>query len=194
MTDGDDPPQGERRRRNPSLIFPIVGMVIGFIAALLVLRALNLGGGGDDLTQPADQYQYLPGYFADINRLIEDADFDLAVAIPSDRGETCAAGGDGYETACRQHRENLRQGVPRAEQFRDALFDLDPPEHAAEWHQRYLTAVSQLHAAFNAQFEALADVDRDGFLRAYDRAAAASADAAQLRIDFHDAFRDEREP
>lgn len=166
-------------------------MVIGFVAALILLRALNLGGG-DDAEPVVDGVVYLPGYFADIHRLIGDADADLGRLIPPVDGQACADGGG--DAVCRRHREHLRVGVPRAERFRDDLFALDPPEHAGDWHSRYLVAAAQLHAGFNAQFQALLDGDRDAFLDAYRRTQAASSDAASLRLDFDAAFLDERAP
>lgn len=82
-------------------------MVIGFVAALILLRALNLGGG-DDAEPVVDGVVYLPGYFADIHRLIGDADADLGRLIPPVDGQACADGGG--DAVCRRHREHLRVG------------------------------------------------------------------------------------
>ncbi len=189
------PPQtgSGRRRQAPSLLIPIIGAVIGFIAALFLLRELDIFEGDPAPTGPsvnaACDYP-LGGYFDQLCNLVARATVEIQSTVVPDNAASCVE--DNLD--CRIHRENLRLGLPTIERFRDALFELDPPEHALDWHNRYLTAIAQLHSGYNAQFNALQDNDRGAFLVAHDRTAAASTEAAVLFDDFDIAFTDERGP
>ena len=167
-----DPPQRRRRRRWPTLLFPIVGTIIGFSAALAILSALNLGGDGSG---------YPEGYFGDVIRLSVESDQELAEILPVEVGAACR---DGDELACRARREHLRRGVPRWLQLRDDLFALEPPENAAAWHRRYLVAVAKLAGGFNAQLQALLESDHPAYLKALER----TRDASDLERALTDEF------
>lgn len=184
---------GSRERRTSSLLFPIIGAIIGFIAALFLLRELDIFEGdqapvGPVVNQACD---YPPGgYFDRLCNLVAHATVEIQTAIAPEVAEACVE----QQSECRTHRESLRQGLPTIERFRDALFELDPPEQAEDWHGRYLTAIAQLHSAYNAQFRALQENDREGFLEAHERTTGAAEDAGTLFEDFQIAFTDERGP
>ena len=181
MTDLSAPrPRRRRRRRPATLIIPIVGAIIGFVGALVILYSLNLGGGGSE---------YPEGYFGDILRLSAEADAELAELMPVEVGAACRDGEqDGGRAACRTRREHLRRGVPRWLQFRDELFALEPPEAAAGWHRRYLVAVANLAGGFNAQFQALLENDRAAYLTALERTREASEIERALTDEFNRRF------
>ncbi len=168
-------------------------MIIGFIAALFLLRELDIFEGdpapaGFRVSESCD---YPVGsYFDQLCNLVSRATVEIQTVIGIDTAESCVA----ENVGCRVHRENLRQGLPTSERFRDALFDLQPPEHAEDWHQRYLRAVAFLHSGYNAQFAALQDNDRDAFLSAHEQTLEAALDAAALFEDFRFAFMDEQGP
>ena len=134
---------------------------------------------------------YPPGsYFDQLCSLVARATVEIQTTINPDAAAQCVD----ENLNCRVHRENLRRGLPDSELFRDALFDLEPPEQAADWHTRYLTAISLLHSGYHAQFEALLADDRDAFLDAHDRTLNAAQEAGILFDDFQIAFTDERAP
>ena len=182
-----------RRRQTSSLLIPIIGGIIGFIAALFLLRELDIFEGDPAPVGPTvnESCDYPIGsYFDQLCNLVARATVEIQTAITTDIAESCVE----QITDCRTHRENLRQGLPTIERFRDALFGLDPPEHAEDWHGRYLTAIAQLHSGYNAQFQALQTSDRERFLEAHDRTTSAAEDAGALFEDFQIAFTDERAP
>ncbi len=185
-----------RPRRSPSLLIPIIGALIGFIAALFLLRELDLFESEPPPTTPAinaDCSYPLGGYFDQLCNLVARATVEIQTAIIPETAAACVEANT-VNTDCRIHRENLRRGLPTTERFRDALFALDPPEHAADWHNRYLTAISLLHSGYHAQFTALQDIDREAFLAAHERTLDAADQAADLFEDFQIAFTDERAP
>ncbi|MYB21304.1 MAG: hypothetical protein F4066_06715 [Chloroflexi bacterium] len=180
-------------RGKSSLLFPIIGMIIGFIAALFLLRELDIfeGDPAPIGLQVNESCEYPVGsYFDQLCNLVARATVEVQTAIDRETAAQCAE----QENVCRLHRENLRQGLPTSERFRDALFDLEPPKHADDWHQRYLRAVAFLHSGYNAQFTALQDNNRDAFLSAHEQTLEAASDAAALFEDFQVAFTDERAP
>lgn len=184
---------GSRERRASSLLLPIIGAIIGFIAALFLLRELDIFEGDPSPVGPAvngDCDYPTDSYFDQLCNLVARATSEIQTVIAPEAAESCVA----QHANCRTHRENLRQGLPPIERFRDALFELDPPEHAEDWHGRYLTAIAQLHSGYNAQFRALQDSDRERFLEAHQRTALAAGDAEILFDDFRIAFTDERVP
>jgi len=184
---------GSRERRSSSLLIPIIGAIIGFIAALFLLRELDIFEGDPAPVEPIvnGTCVYPTGsYFEQLCNLVARATAEIQTGISPEVAIACVQ----RNTDCRTHRENLRQGLPKIERFRDSLFKLDPPEHAHDWHDRYRRAVSQLHSGYNAQFRALQDSDRDGFLEAHDRTTGAAGDAGALFDDFQIAFTDERDP
>ena len=184
---------GSRERRTSSLLIPIIGAIIGFIAALFLLRELDIFEGDPAPVGPSvnGSCDYPSGgYFDQLCNLVARATVEIQSVITPEAAQRCVE----QNTGCRTHRENLRQGLPRIERFRDALFELDPPEQAEDWHGRYLTTIAQLHSGYNAQFRALQDSDREGFLEAHDRTAIAAEQAGTLFDDFEIAFTDERGP
>lgn len=180
-------------RGKSSLLFPVVGMIIGFIAALFLLRELDIFEGDPTPAglQVNGSCEYPVGsYFDQLCNLVARATVEIQTAIDPETAAQCAE----QDNDCRLHRENLRQGLPTSERFRDALFDLEPPEHADDWHQRYLRAVAFLHSGYNAQFAALQESDREAFLSAHAQTLEAALDATALFEDFQIAFTDERAP
>lgn len=169
-------PRRRRRRRRATLIIPIIGAIIGFVGAMVILYSLNLGGGGSE---------YPPGYYGDVLRLSAAADAELEEIMPIEAGIACR---DGEETACWARREHLRRGVPRWLQLRDDLFALQPPEEAAGWHRNYLVAVANLAGGFNAQLQALLEDDRAGYLAALQRTREASEVERALTNEFNRRF------
>lgn len=181
------------RRRQSSLLIPIIGAIIGFVAALFLLRELDIFEGdpapaGLQVNESCDYP--LGSYFDQLCNLVARATVDIQTTIDPDTATVCAE--DNVD--CRLHRENLRQGLPTSERFRDALFDLEPPERADDWHQRYLRAVAFLHSGYSAQFSALQADDRDAFLEAHQETVEAATNAEILFEDFQIAFTDERSP
>ncbi len=141
--------------------------------------------------QVADSCDYPVGtYFERLCALAARATLEIQSTIDPETAFRCVE----RNLDCRIHRENLRQGLTPSERFRDALFDLGPPQRAADWHNRYLTAIAFLHSGYSAQFGALEDNDRDAFLEAHERTVAAAAEAGDLFDDFQIAFTDERAP
>jgi len=190
-SNGSSSSRGARGRF--SLLFPIIGMIIGFIAALFLLRELDIFEGDPAPVglQVNESCNYPVGsYFDQLCNVVSRATVEIQTAINSETAAGCAE----RNIDCRLHRENLRQGLPTSERFRDALFDLEPPKHADDWHQRYLRAVAFLHSGYNAQFAALQDNDRDAFLSAHEQTLEAASEAAALFEDFQIAFTDERGP
>lgn len=186
-------PSSNGARRRSSLLIPIIGAIIGFIAALFLLRELDIfeGDPAPAGLQVNESCDYPVGsYFDQLCNLVARATVEIQSAIDPETATTCVE--DNVD--CRLHRENLRQGLPTSERFRDELFDLDPPERADDWHQRYLRAVAFLHSGYSAQFSALQSDDRDAFLEAHEQTAQAASDAAALFEDFQIAFTDERAP
>ncbi len=184
---------GGGARRRSSLLIPIVGAIIGFIAALFLLRELDIfeGDPAPIGLQVNESCDYPPGsYFDQLCNLVARATVEIQTAIDPEAATVCAE----QDVDCNLHRENLRQGLPTSERFRDALFDLEPPDQAEDWHQRYLRAVAFLHSGYSAQFAALQDDDRDAFLLAHEQTLEAASDAALLFEDFQIAFTDLREP
>ena len=184
---------GSRERRSSSLLIPIIGAIIGFIAALFLLRELDIFEGdpapvGPILNESCDYP--IGSYFDQLCNLVARATVEIQTAINPEVAESCVD----QDMDCRTHRENLRQGLPTIERFRDALFELDPPEHAEDWHGRYLTAIAQLHSGYNAQFRALQESEREAFLAAHERTSEAAAESGALFDDFQIAFTDERAP
>ena len=168
-------------------------MIIGFIAALFLLRELDIfeGDPAPAGLQVNESCDYPPAsYFDQLCNLVARATVEIQTAIDPETATICVE----QDVDCRLHRENLRQGLPNSERFRDALFDLEPPEHADDWHQRYLRAVAFLHSGYSAQFAALQDDDRSAFLLANEQTLQAALDAAALFEDFQIAFTDERAP
>ncbi len=182
-----------RRRQAPSLLIPIIGAIIGFIAAMFLLRELDIFEGDPAPVGPsvnaACDYP-LGSYFDQLCNLVARATVEIQTTVDPEVATICVED----DVDCRVHRENLRRGLPTVERFRDALFDLEPPEHALDWHNRYLTGIAQLHSGYNAQFNALQGNERDAFLSAHERTVAASSEAAALFDDFEIAFTDERNP
>lgn len=186
-------PSSSRGARRSSLLIPIIGAIIGFIAALFLLRELDIfeGDPAPAGLQVNESCDYPVGsYFDQLCTLVARATVEIQTAINPDTATTCVE--DNVD--CRLHRENLRQGLPSSERFRDALFDLNPPERADDWHQRYLRAVAFLHSGYSAQFSALQADDRDAFLAAHQQTVEAATDAETLFEDFQFAFTDERSP
>lgn len=184
---------GSRGRRSSSLLIPIIGAIIGFIAALFLLRELEIFEGDPAPVGPivSGSCDYPAGsYFDQLCRLVARATVEIQTVITPEVAESCVE----RNTDCRTHRENLRQGLPTIERFRDALFDLDPPEHAEDWHGRFLTAVAQLHSGYDAQFRALQAGEREEFVEAHERTTGAAEEAGVLFEDFEIAFTDERGP
>ena len=181
------------RRRSSSLLIPIIGALIGFVAALFLLRELDIFEG-DPLPpapSPGAACSYPAGsYFDQLCNLVARATVEIQTVIDPETAAACVDN----NMDCRIHRENLRSGLPTSERFRDALFELQPPEHAADWHNRYLTAIALLHSGYHAQFTALQESDREAFLSAHERTLTAASDAAELFADFEIAFTDERVP
>ncbi len=182
-----------RRRQRSSLLIPIIGAIIGFIAALFLLRELDIFEGDPVPLEPslgaACDYP-VGGYYDQLCNLVARATVEIQTVIDPETAELCAE----ENTDCRIHRENLRRGLPTTERFRDALFDLKPTEKAEDWHTRYLTAISLLHSGYNAQFVALQENDREAFLSAHERTIEAASGATGLFDDFEIAFTDERTP
>ena len=186
------PSSGGARRRS-SLLIPIIGAIIGFVVALFLLRELDIfeGDPAPAGMQVNESCDYPVGsYFGQLCNLVARATIEIQTAINPETATTCVE--DNVD--CRLHRENLRQGLPSSERFRDALFDLQPPERAEDWHQRYLRAVAFLHSGYSAQFSALQADDRDAFLEAHQETVQAATDADILFEDFQIAFTDERSP
>ena len=165
--------QPPARRRAPTLILPIVGMAIGFVGALVILFLINSGGG----SAPEDRV-YPAGWRGDFLRTVDEFDAALAEAAPPAEGEACreAAG-----PACNRRREDLRQTRDDLIAFRDELLMTEAPDEHADWLERYRVAVSLLASAWDAQFNALLEQDREAFLDAYERGREASAEAISLR-------------
>ena len=187
------PSSRSRRRQTSSLLIPIIGGIIGFIGALFLLRELDIFEGDPPAPAPslAAACDYpVGGYYDQLCTLVARATVEIQTVINPDTATRCVE----ENADCRVHRENLRRGLPTTERFRDALFDLEPPEKAEDWHNRYLTAISLLHSGYNAQFVALQDDDREAFLAAHERTAEAASGAGELFDDFEIAFTDEREP
>lgn len=177
------------QRRSSSLLIPLIGGVIGFIAALFLLRALDIFESdppSDTSLSEACGYS-MGSYFDQLCNLVSRATEELQSVIAPQTALSCVDS----NLDCREHREHLRVGLPTSEQFRDALFELEPPQHAVDWHGRYLTAISQLHSGYHAQFVALQDSDREAFLVAHERTSMAASKAGQLFEDFEIAFTDE---
>ena len=186
-------PEPARRRRSSSLLIPIIGAIIGFVAALFLLRELDIFEGDPAPPEPvlnAACHYPIGSYFDQLCNFVARA----TVEIQSMIDPAVASGCVNHNTDCRIHRENLRRGLPTTERFRDTLFDLEPPEQANDWHGRYLTAISLLHSGYHAQFTALQDNDREAFLAAHERTLSAADQAATLFDDFQIAFTDERVP
>ena len=165
--------QPPARRRTPTLILPIIGMAIGFVGALVILFLINSGGG----SAPEDR-AYPAGWRGDFLRTVDEFDAALAEAAPPAEGEACreAAG-----PACNRRREDLRLAVPDLIAFRDELLMTEAPGGHADWLERYRVAVSLLASAWDAEFNALLEQDREAFLDAYERGRRASAEAISLR-------------
>ncbi len=184
---------GSRARRSSSLLIPIIGAIIGFIAALFLLRELDIFEGDPAPAGPTvnGSCDYPSGsYFDELCSLVARATVEIQTLIAPEVAASCVE----QNVDCRPHRENLRQGLPTIERFRDALFELDPPEHAEDWHGRYLTAIAQLHSGYDAQFRALQAGERAEFVEAHERTTRAAEEAGVLFEDFEIAFTDEREP
>lgn len=183
---------GSRERQRGSLLFPIIGGVIGFIAALFLLRELDIFEGDPPPPPPSlsDACTYPVGSYHDqLCNLVARATEDIQSTLDAETAERCVA----EALDCRVHRENLRLVLLESERLRDGLFVLDPPEQAEDWHGRYLTAIAQLHSGFNAQFSALRENDRDVFLAAHERTLDASEESEALFDDFQIAFTDLRQ-
>jgi len=182
-----------RRRQSSSLLIPIIGAIIGFIAALFLLRELDIFEGDPTPVEPSINATCdypLGSYFDQLCNLVARATVEIQTTIDPDTATRCV----NDNADCRIHRENLRRGLPTTEGFRDALFDLAPPEQAEDWHNRYLTAISLLHSGYYAQFAALQGDDREAFLAAHERTLDAAVEAGTLYEDFEIAFTDERVP
>lgn len=166
-------PPAAGRRRTPALILPIIGMLIGFVGALVILFLINSGG------DPAPEDPVYPsGWRGDFLRTVDEFDAALAATAPPEEGEACR---QSEGPACNRRREDLRQSLPDLIAFRDELLIAEsPPEHE-RWLSRYAAAVAKLASAWDAEFNALIDQDRDGFLAAYERGLDASAEAIALR-------------
>lgn len=182
-----------RIRSRVSLLIPIAGAMIGFIAALFLLRELDIFEGDPPPPEPnvADQCDYPTGYHNDVCQLVARASQDVAEQLDQEAIEDCL---DGAQDACRTHREGLRRLLPLSEAFRDALFALTPPDAAEDWHLRYLTAVSALHSAYDAQFRALSQNNREAFLTAHERTVAAAEETGILWEEFGASFAGESDP
>ena len=185
--------RGTRGSSRRSLLIPIAGAVIGFIAALFLLRELDIFEG--DPVPPdanvADQCDFPTGYYDDVCQLVARASRDVAEQLDPEAISGCL---DGAPDDCRTQREGLRRLLPLSEAFRDALFELAPPEAAEDWHLRYLTAVSALHSAYDAQFRALVQDDREAFLAAHERTVDAAEAAGVLWEEFEASFAGESNP
>jgi hypothetical protein len=193
MSSSQQPGRSNRRRQSSSLLIPIIGGIIGFVAALFLLRELDIFEGTSPPPPPAINANCtypLGSYFDQLCNLVARATVEIQTVIEPETATRCVD----ENLDCRVHRENLRRGLPTSERFRDALFDLEPPEQAEDWHNRYLTAVSLLHSGYNAQFVALQDNDREAFLVAHERTVAAASETGALFDDFEIAFTDERDP
>ncbi len=166
--------------------------MIGFVAALFLLRELDIFEGDPAPPEPnvADQCDYPTGYENDVCQLVARASQDVAEQLDPDAIGGCL---DGARDDCRAHREGLRRLLPLSVAFRDALFALTPPDAATDWHGRYLTAVSALHSAYDAQFRALLANDDEAFRVAHERTLTAAADAETLWDEFRNAFTGESE-
>ena len=166
-------PPERPRRRAPALILPIAGMAIGFVGALVILFLIN--SGGRDAPEESD---YPAGWRGDFLRTVDEFDKALAEVAPPAEGEACreAAG-----PACNSRREDLRQALPDLIAFRDELLMTEAPDEHAGWFERYRVAVSRLASAWDAEFNALLEQDREAFLDAYERGREASAEAISLR-------------
>ena len=179
-------------RQRGSLLFPIIGGLIGFIAALFLLRELDIFEGdpaAPELAVSGDCTYPAGSYYDQLCNLVARATVEIQTTIAPETSAACVE----EALDCRIHRENLRLGLPASERLRDALFELNPPEQAEAWHGRYLTAIAQLHSGYNAQFSALQESDREAFLAAHERTLAASQGSAALFEDFQAAFTDLRE-
>lgn len=191
MSSSQTPRSSGRRRQSSSLLIPIVGGIIGFVAALFLLRELDIFEGDPPPPEPAvnaDCTYSVGSYYDQLCNLVARATLEIQTVIDPETATRCVD----ENVDCRIHRENLRRGLPTTERFRDALFDLQPPEKAEDWHHRYLTGIALLHSGYNAQFAALQDADREAFLAAHERTAEAASQAGMLFEDFQIAFTDER--
>lgn len=180
-----------QERRRSSLLIPIIGALVGFVAALFLLRELDIFEGDPAPLQPTlgGNCDYpLGSYFDQLCNLVARATLEIQTTIDPSTATACVE----EDLDCREHREHLRLGLPTSERFRDALFELEPPDIADDWHGRYLTAVSLLHSGYHAQFTALQENDRNAFLLAHERTIEAATQAAALFDDFQIAFTDER--
>ena len=166
-------PPARPRRRTPALILPIAGMVIGFVGALVILFLINSGGG--DAPEDPD---YPAGWRGDFLRTVDEFSAELAKTAPPSEGEACRAAAG---PACNRRREDLRQALPNLVAFRDELLMTEAPAEHAGWIERYRVAVSRLASAWDAEFNALLEQDREAFLDAYARGREASAEAISLR-------------
>ncbi len=183
---------GSRQRQRGSLLFPIIGGVIGFIAALFLLRELDIfeGDPGPPDVGVSGYCTYPAGsYHDELCNLVVRGTVEIQSTLDAEVAERCVA----EAIDCRVHREQLRLALLESERLRDGLFALDPPEQAADWHGRYLTSVALLHSGFNAQFSALREGDRDAFLAAHERTLEAADESEELFEDFQVAFTDLRE-
>ena len=193
MSSSPEPGRSRGRRQSSSLLIPIVGGIIGFVAALFLLRELDIFEGDTAPPAPAinADCMYLVGsYYDQLCNLVARATIEIQTVITPETATRCVE----ERVDCRVHRENLRRGLPTTERFRDALFSLEPPEKAEDWHNRYLTGVSLLHSGYHAQFAALQDADREAFLEAHERTQDAALETGTLFEDFQIAFTDERVP
>ena len=192
--------ESDSGRRSSSLLIPLIGAIIGFIAALFLLRELDIFEGSPPPPPSlSDACTYPVGsYYDQLCNLVARATEELQATIDPETALRCVESSQDSQTSqlgqdCREHREHLRVGLPTSERFRDALFDLSPTEQAQDWHGRYLTAISQLHSGYYAQFQALQAVDYDEFITAHGRTTTAAADAGALFDDFQVAFTDLRQ-
>lgn len=167
-----DAPAPERRRA-PALVLPLVGMAIGFVGALVILFLINSGGGD----APEDR-AYPDGWRGDFLRTVDEFDAALAETAPPADGEACR---ESAGSACNLRREDLRQALPDLIAFRDELLATDAPAAHADWLERYRVAVGLLASAWDAEFKALLEQDREAFLDAHERGRGASAEAISLR-------------
>ncbi len=167
--------------------------MIGFVAALFLLRELDIFESDPPPPEPnvADQCDYPTGYYNDVCQLVARASQDVAEQLDPEAINGCL---DAVQDDCRTHREGLRRLLPLSEAFRDALFALTPPERGEDWHLRYLTAVSALHSAYDAQFRALVQNEQEAFLAAHERTITAAADTGTLWDEFQAAFTAAQDP